>query len=100
MFSHPTHLAYCLNRFLIVIGLVGAFNKYKGSVKLLTFCHVWRGMSGTVCRYPNVSAYDHSRVVISHNSADLYINANIVKAPEADREYILTQGVLKVYMDG
>ena len=57
------------------------------------------GMSGTVCRYPNVSAYDHSRVVISHNSADLYINANIVKAPEADREYILTQGVLKIYME-
>lgn len=60
-----------------------------------TFC----GMSDTVCRYPNVSAYDHSRVVISHNSADLYINANIVKAPEADREYILTQGALEIYME-
>ena len=25
--------------------------------------------------------------------------ANIVKAPEADREYILTQGALEIYME-
>ena len=45
-------------------------------------------------RYPNVSAYDHSRVHISHNNEDLYINANLVRSTEADRKYILTQGKL------
>merc|ERR1719410_470707 len=43
-------------------------------------------------RYPNVLAYDHSRVHVSHNNEDLYINANLVRATEADRKYILTQG--------
>lgn len=43
-------------------------------------------------RYPNVSAYDHSRVRLSLNDEDIYINANLVKAPEAERHYILSQG--------
>jgi len=50
-------------------------------------------------RYPNVSAYDHSRVHISHNNEDLYINANLVRSTEADRKYILTQGPLKETVD-
>ena len=45
-----------------------------------------------ISRYPNVSAYDHSRVRLSHNDEDIYINANLVKAQEADRHYILSQG--------
>jgi len=50
-------------------------------------------------RYPNVLAYDHSRVHVSHNNEDLYINANLVRATEADRKYILTQGPLKETVD-
>ena len=47
-----------------------------------------------ISRYPNVSAYDHSRVRLSHNDEDIYINANLVKAPEAERHYILSQGTI------
>ena len=46
----------------------------------------------SISRYPNVSAYDHSRVRLSLNDEDIYINANLVKAPEAERHYILSQG--------
>ena len=49
-------------------------------------------------RYPNVSAYDHSRVRLTHNDEDVYINANLVKAPETERQYILSQGnILKFW---
>ena len=53
-------------------------------------------------RYDNVLAYDQSRVVISHDDKELYINANLVKVPEAGREYILTQGgeTYKEYIQG
>ena len=37
-------------------------------------------------------AYDHSRVIVHHDDKEIYINANIVKVPQANREYILTQG--------
>lgn len=50
-------------------------------------------------RYYNVLAYDHSRVIIHHNEEELYINANLIKVPQAKREYILTQGPLQSTVD-
>jgi len=58
-----------------------------------------RRSNSSLNRYPNVSAYDHSRVILTHNDEDLYINANLVKSSEANREYILTQGPLKHTVD-
>ena len=43
-------------------------------------------------RYYNVIAYDHSRVIVHHDDEEIYINASLVKVPQADREYILAQG--------
>ncbi|XP_075229013.1 tyrosine-protein phosphatase non-receptor type 1-like isoform X2 [Lycorma delicatula] len=44
-------------------------------------------------RYRDVSPYDHTRIILKKGTCD-YINANIVKMEEADRQYILTQGPL------
>ena len=44
------------------------------------------------CRYYNVLAYDHSRVIVHHDDKEIYINANVVKVAKADRKYILAQG--------
>ncbi|KAI0223498.1 Tyrosine-protein phosphatase non-receptor type 1 [Lamellibrachia satsuma] len=44
-------------------------------------------------RYRDVSPYDHSRVVLQRDNLD-YINASLVKVPQAGRAYILTQGPL------
>lgn len=44
-------------------------------------------------RYRDVSPYDHSRIHLKQDGLD-YINASLVKAPKADRNYILTQGPL------
>ena len=43
-------------------------------------------------RYYNVLAYDQSRVLLTHEDKEVYVNANRVKVAAADREYILTQG--------
>ena len=37
-------------------------------------------------------AYDQSRVLLTHDDKEVYVNANRVKVAAADREYILTQG--------
>ena len=37
-------------------------------------------------------AYDHSRVIVHHDDKEIYINASVVKVPQANREYILSQG--------
>ena len=37
-------------------------------------------------------AYDQSRVLLTHEDKEVYVNANRVKVAAADREYILTQG--------
>jgi len=58
-----------------------------------------RRSNSSLNRYPNVSAYDHSRVRLTHNDEDVYINANLVKAPETERQYILSQGPLKETVD-
>jgi len=50
-------------------------------------------------RFHNVLAYDHSRALITHDNKEIYINANVVKCPESDREYILTQGPLHSTVD-
>jgi len=50
-------------------------------------------------RYYNVIAYDHSRVLLHHDDKEVYINANLVKVPQANREYILTQGPLENTVD-
>jgi len=50
-------------------------------------------------RYYNVIAYDHSRVILQHEGKDVYINASVVKVPQADREYILCQGPLENTVD-
>jgi len=50
-------------------------------------------------RYYNVIAYDHSRVILHHNGKEVYINASVVKVPQADREYILCQGPLENTVD-
>jgi len=50
-------------------------------------------------RYYNVIAYDHSRVIAHHDDTEIYINANVVKVPQANREYILTQGPLEKTVD-
>eukprot|EP00092_Neocalanus_flemingeri_P030624 GFUD01033252.1.p1 GENE.GFUD01033252.1~~GFUD01033252.1.p1 ORF type:complete len:379 (-),score=103.23 GFUD01033252.1:121-1257(-) len=50
-------------------------------------------------RYYNVIAYDHSRVILHHDDKEVYINANIVRVPQANREYILTQGPLEKTVD-
>ena len=43
-------------------------------------------------------AYDQSRVVLTHEDKEVYVNANRVKVAAADREYILTQGEInKMY---
>ncbi|XP_002741619.1 tyrosine-protein phosphatase non-receptor type 1-like [Saccoglossus kowalevskii] len=44
-------------------------------------------------RYRDVSPYDHTRVKLKRADND-YINACLVKSPEANRSYILTQGPL------
>ena len=44
------------------------------------------------CRYYNVITYDHSRVIVQHDDKEIYINASVVKVPQANREYILSQG--------
>ncbi|ESO07223.1 hypothetical protein HELRODRAFT_149796, partial [Helobdella robusta] len=44
-------------------------------------------------RYGDVSPYDYSRVRLKQDNID-YINASLVKAEEANRAYILTQGPL------
>ena len=48
--------------------------------------------SHLLSRYYNVLAYDQSRVVLTHEDKEVYVNANRVKVAAADREYILTQG--------
>ena len=53
-------------------------------------------MDNFYSRYYNVLAYDHSRVVLSHEEKDVYVNANRVKVAAADREYILTQGEISL----
>jgi len=50
-------------------------------------------------RYYDVTAYDHSRVIVHHDGEEIYINANLVKVPDAKREYILTQGPLENTVD-
>jgi len=51
-------------------------------------------------RYFNVLPYDHTRVKLRDDSDDnLYINANYVEVPEANREYILAQGPLEYTVD-
>ncbi|XP_060593890.1 tyrosine-protein phosphatase non-receptor type 1-like [Ruditapes philippinarum] len=48
-------------------------------------------------RYRDVSPYDHSRVVLQRvpeGDSD-YINASIIKVPESNRTYILSQGPLE-----
>lgn len=45
-------------------------------------------------RYMDVNPYDHSRIKLRHGDTD-YINANLVKMPNANRKYILTQGPLR-----
>jgi len=50
-------------------------------------------------RYYNVLAYDHSRVIVHHDDKEIYINANMVKVPQSNREYILTQGPLEKTVD-
>jgi len=44
-------------------------------------------------RYRDVSPYDHSRVTLANGECD-YINASLVRVPDARRSYILTQGPL------
>ncbi|XP_077982523.1 tyrosine-protein phosphatase non-receptor type 1-like [Glandiceps talaboti] len=44
-------------------------------------------------RYRDVSPFDHTRIKLKRGNND-YINASIVKSPEANRAYILTQGPL------
>jgi protein tyrosine phosphatase len=46
-------------------------------------------------RYYNVLPYDHSRVRLKYLDREIYINANYVRVPEANRKYILTQGKLQ-----
>lgn len=50
-------------------------------------------------RYNNVLAYDQSRVVVTHDDKEIYVNANIVKVPAAGRNYILSQGPLDCTVD-
>jgi len=50
-------------------------------------------------RFHNVLAYDHSRASVTHDNKEIYINANVVKCQESDREYILTQGPLHSTVD-
>jgi len=50
-------------------------------------------------RYYNVLAYDQSRVLLTHEDKEVYVNANRVKVAAADREYILTQGPLDCTVD-
>lgn len=50
-------------------------------------------------RYYNVIAYDHSRVILHHDEKEIYINASVVKVPQAGREYILSQGPLENTVD-
>lgn len=45
-------------------------------------------------RWRDVKPYDHSRVIVADHPKTDYINASLVKVPEADRSYILTQGPL------
>ena len=52
---------------------------------------LWSQMR-SLARYYNVLAYDQSRVVLTHDDKEVYVNANRVKVAAADREYILTQG--------
>ena len=47
-------------------------------------------------RYYNVLPYDHSRVRLKYLDREIYINANYVRVPEANRKYILTQGKLQI----
>lgn len=44
-------------------------------------------------RYINVAPYDQSRIKLSRTPQD-YINASLIKVPQAKRSYILTQGPL------
>lgn len=44
-------------------------------------------------RYRDVNPYDHTRVRLRRGDRD-YINASLVKVPQANRAYILTQGPL------
>lgn len=50
-------------------------------------------------RYYNVLPFDQTRVVVTHDEKEIYINANTVKVPEAGRNYILTQGPLESTVD-
>ncbi|KAK4877212.1 hypothetical protein RN001_009718 [Aquatica leii] len=47
----------------------------------------------TLNRYRDVSPFDHSRIILQRGSTD-YINANLIKIENANRQYILTQGPL------
>lgn len=44
-------------------------------------------------RYRDVNPYDHSRIVLNRGPTN-YINANLIKVEQANRQYILTQGPL------
>jgi len=50
-------------------------------------------------RYYNVLPYDHTRVKLKYQREDVFINASHVRVPEANRDYILTQGPLEQTVD-
>lgn len=70
-------------------------DKFSGLTTLVADTFVNKPLN----RYYNVLAYDQSRVKLKYEREDIYINACHVNVPEADRQYILTQGPLEDTVD-
>ncbi|XP_067642390.1 tyrosine-protein phosphatase non-receptor type 9 isoform X2 [Eurosta solidaginis] len=75
-------------------GLVKEYAEIRNRAPEGTFSHARMRNNLTKNRYTDVLCYDHSRVVLSREDGDDYINANFVDGYKQKNAYISTQGPL------
>ncbi|XP_054727320.1 tyrosine-protein phosphatase non-receptor type 9 isoform X1 [Anastrepha obliqua] len=75
-------------------GLVKEYAEIRNRAPEGTFVHARLRNNLTKNRYTDVLCYDHSRVVLSRDDGDDYINANFVDGYKQKNAYISTQGPL------
>ncbi|XP_018805128.1 PREDICTED: tyrosine-protein phosphatase non-receptor type 9 isoform X1 [Bactrocera latifrons] len=75
-------------------GLVKEYAEIRNRAPEGTFVYARMGNNLTKNRYTDVLCYDHSRVVLSREDGEDYINANFVDGYKQKNAYISTQGPL------
>ncbi|XP_036317724.1 tyrosine-protein phosphatase non-receptor type 9 isoform X3 [Rhagoletis pomonella] len=75
-------------------GLVKEYADIRNRAPEGTFVHARMRNNLTKNRYTDVLCYDHSRVVLSRDDGEDYINANFVDGYKQKNAYISTQGPL------